>query len=300
LKLGAVFPTTVIGPDIEAIRAFAEGVEELGFDHLLTYDHVLGASRDRGPRPLIGPYDHTHPFHEPFVLFGYLAAITHQVELVIGVLVAPQRQTALLAKQAAQLQLVSQGRLRLGVGTGWNWVEYQSLGADFERRGAVLDEQITLLRRLWSEAVVDFVGEFHHIDRAGIAPRPQQPIPLWFGGHSAPAFRRASRTGDGHLFAHLRPDTLEQVRLLKAMVAEAGRSSREFGLEAITDVSLGSQDWVRRAADWNDAGGTHLSVRTMPTSGVPDSGCRTVDEHLEAMRSWITAVRVAGLGEDGI
>lgn len=295
MRIGAVFPTTVIGANVDDIRAFAAGVERLGFDHLITYDHVLGAPHDGRKRPLNGPYDDSHEFHEPFVLFGYLAAATSTLELTVGVLIAPQRQTALVAKQAAQVQLLSAGRLRLGLGTGWNWVEYESLGADFARRGAMLDEQVDLLRRLWNQPLVEFDGEFHRIDRAGLAPLPSHPIPLWFGGYSPPAFRRAAAHGDGVLFGHLRSDVLDGAGRLRALVAEADRDPSDFGMEAILDVSRPADEWVAAATGWRDAGGTHLSVRTMPTAGVPDSGCRTVDDHLEAMAEWLNVIDEAGL-----
>jgi probable F420-dependent oxidoreductase len=295
MRLGAVFPTTTIGTDSGAIRAFAQGVEQLGFDQLITYDHVLGAPHDGRDRALTGPYDETDRFHEPFVLFGYLAAVTSHLELTVGVLVAPQRQTALVAKQAAEVQLLSQGRLRLGLGTGWNWIEYQALGAEFEHRGSMLDEQCTVLRRLWTEPVVDIDGTHHRIDRAGLAPLPEHRIPLWFGGYTAPAFRRSVTYGDGHLFGHLRDDILEGAARLRQMVSAAGRDSSDFGLEAITDVSIGEDRWIERAERWRQVGGTHLSVRTMPTAGVPDSGCWNVDDHLEAMAAWKAAMVDAGL-----
>ncbi len=295
MRLGAVFPTTVIGTDVGAIRAFAQGLEGLGFDHLIAYDHVLGAPHDRRHRALRGPYDEHDEFHEVFVLLGYLAAVTKQLELTVGVLVAPQRQTALVAKQAAEVQLLSEGRLRLGLGTGWNWVEFDALGADFDRRGSVLSEQVEVLGRLWSEPLVTFDGSFHHIDRAGLAPLPQHRIPLWFGGYADPAYRRSAALGAGHLFGHLRPQIIDDARRLQTMVTDLGRDAEGFGIEAITDVSTPENEWIDRARDWRGAGGTHLSIRTMPTVGVDDSGCRTVDDHLTAMERWLTVMREAGL-----
>ena len=296
MRLGAVFPTTVIGSSVDDIRAFVQGVEQLGFDHLITYDHVLGAPHDGRDRPLSGPYDEYDEFHEPFTLFGYLAAVTSSLELTVGVLIAPQRQTALVAKQAAQLQLLSEGRLRLGLGTGWNWVEYESMGADFDRRGAMLDEQAELLPRLWTEPLVDFDGEFHRIERAGLVPLPSPRIPLWFGGYSPPAFRRAAAHGDGLLFGHLREDIFDGARRLRALVTDGGRNPDTFGMEAIVDVSRPADEWGSTANAWLTAGGTHLSVRTMPTVGVLDSGCRTVDDHLEAMAQWKAVIDEAGIG----
>lgn len=292
MKFGVVFPTNDVGNDRGAIREFAIGVEELGFDHLVTYDHVLGAVHaDRDP-PLRGPYDEHDEFHEPFVLFGHLGAVTIRIELVVGVLVAPQRQIALVAKQAAEVQALSGGRLRLGLGTGWNHVEYRALGADFERRGAVLDEQAELLRRLWSEPLVSFEGEFHHIDRAGIAPLPDTPIPIWFGGYSPAAYRRSAALGDGHLFGHLRAAAIDGARRLIALRAEHGRAG--FGLEAITDTVAEPDHWAEAAATWRSAGGTHLTVRTMRTAGVPDTGIRSVAEHLAMIERWRDVLTAAG------
>lgn len=295
MRFGAVFPTTVIGRDAGAIRAFAQGVESLGFDHLVAYDHVLGAPHDGRDRPLAGPYDEHDEFHEPFVLFSHLAAVTTRLEFAVGVLIAPQRQTALIAKQAAEVQLLSEGRLRIGLGTGWNWVEYEALGADFEHRGAMLDEQAEVLRRLWSEPLVDVDGRFHRIDNAGIAPLPDPPIPLWVGGYSPPALRRSVRHGDGHLFGHLRPATIEAAAMITSMLDRAGRSAASFGLEAITDVATEPDRWPAAVAEWRDAGGTHISIRTMPTVGVLDSGCRSVDDHLRAFESWRDVLRSSGI-----
>jgi probable F420-dependent oxidoreductase len=295
MRFGAVFPTGDFGNDGGAIRAFATGVEAMGFDHLIAYDHVLGGPHEDRSPVLQGPYDHTHEFHEPFVLFGHLAAVTTTLELVVGVLVAPQRQTALIAKQAAEVQALSGGRLRLGLGTGWNWVEYQALGADFSGRGAALDEQVALLGDLWSKPLVTFEGDRHTLERAGIAPLPEQHIPLWFGGYSAPAYRRSVVMGDGHLFGHLRATTFEGVAALGSLLDEAGRDRAGFGLEAITDVTTEPDRWSQTARAWAEAGGTHLSIRTMPTVGVEDSGCRTVDQHLGAFERWRDTLRVDGL-----
>ena len=203
LQIGAIFPTTEIGNDPIAIRDWAQTAEQLGYRHMVTYDHVLGAEHaDREPR-LMGPYTEKDPFHEPMVLYGYLSGVTESLELCTGVLILPQRQTALVAKQAAQIDMLSGGRLRLGVGTGWNWVEYDSLNEPFETRGKRFDEQVEVLRKLWREPVVDYRGEYHRIERAGLLPRPAQDIPLWFGALSEVAVRRAARVGDGVIFGFL-------------------------------------------------------------------------------------------------
>jgi probable F420-dependent oxidoreductase len=293
VRFGAVFPTTVVGPDAGAVRALATGVEELGFDHLIAYDHVLGASRaDRDP-PLAGPYDEHDEFHEVFVLFGHLAAVTTRLELTVGVLVAPMRPTVLTAKQAAEVQILSGGRLRLGVGTGWNRVEYEALGADFRRRGAVLDEQVALMRRLWTEPIVDVDGRHHRIDRGGLAPHPP-PIPIWFGGYSMPAYRRSARSGEGHLFGHLDQRALDGAAAIAELRRGLGRTTADFGLEAMTDVTA-PESPASAASRWRAVGGTHLSIRTMPTVGVPASGCSTVDEHLAAFEAWRDDLRRGGV-----
>lgn len=286
MRLGAVFPTHDVGNDRGAIRDLAQGVEALGFDHLVTYDHVLGAVHAGRDRPLVGPYDERHEFHEIFVLFGHLGALTERIELVAGVLVAPQRQTALAAKQAAEVHALSGGRLRLGVGTGWNWVEYEALGAPFEERGEMLAEQVELFRRLWNEPVVSFDGRFHTVDRAGISPLPDTPIPIWFGGYVPAALRRSARLGDGHMFGHLRASTIERATTLRSLVAAGGRSADSFGLEAIADIGGDPDRWVADALAWSEAGGTHLTIRTIPTAGRSDPGLRTVDDHLDAFERW--------------
>jgi probable F420-dependent oxidoreductase len=297
MQLGAVFPTTEIGRDPGAIREFASGVEELGFDHLVAYDHVLGAQRSNRARRLDGPYDDSVEFHEPFVLFGHLAGVTERLGLVIGVLVAPQRQTALVAKQAAEVEMLSRGRLRLALGTGWNWVEYESLGADFERRGSVLDEQVTVLRRLWSEPVVTFDGEFHRIDRAGIRPLPDRSIPLWFGGYADVALRRTAAMGDGHLFGHLHTEIVGRARRLRELVAEAGRPSTDVGVEAIVDTGDDPEEFIRAATEWCDVGGTHLSLRTMAAAGSSGTVHRDVDSHLRTLERHLHVLRENGLAE---
>src|SRR5947209_9871610 len=197
MRIGVVFPQTEIGADAGAVRAYAEHVEGLGFAYLLAYDHVVGAD------PAVhlgwkGPYDVHSTFHEPLVTFGYLAAITSTLELVTGVLILPQRQTVLVAKQAAEVDLLSGGRLRVGVGLGWNAVEYEALGEDISTRGKRCEEQVALMRRLWSEPSVTYSGRYHRVTGAGLAPLPlQRPIPVWFGASSPPALRRAGRLGGG-------------------------------------------------------------------------------------------------------
>ena len=287
MQLGAVFPTSDIGSDPGAVRDFAQGVEALGLTRLVTYDHVLGAEHaDREPK-LWGPYTERDAFHEPFVLFGYLAACTRTIELEVGVLVLPQRQTALVAKQAAEVAVLSGGRLRLGIGTGWNWVEYDSLGTEFGTRGARMTEQVEVLRRLWAEPVVTFEGRFHRIERAGILPRPAQTIPIWFGGSAEAQLRRAARLGDGFVAGNAGERARNSVTRLRELLAESDRSPDSFGFEGLADWSTGPEAVAETARAWREAGGTHLSIRTFDTSsafmGVAPLGYTSVDQHLAAI-----------------
>src|SRR5215211_6991800 len=232
MKIGVVFPQTEIGSDPAIIRDYAQTAEGLGFTHILAYDHVLGANPDR-PGGFTGPYTYQTPFHEVFVLFSYLAGLTQRLEFVTGILILPQRQTALVAKQAAELDVLSGGRLRLGVGLGWNKVEYIGLNEDFHTRGKRIEEQVLLLRQLWTEPLVNFKGKWHTIPDAGINPLPiQNPIPIWFGGREERALRRAARLADGWLpNQRSAAEAKLSLALLDRFLEEAGRSRREFGLE---------------------------------------------------------------------
>lgn len=295
IRLGAVFPTCEIGDDPVAVRDFAQAAEDLGFDHLVAYDHVVGAVHaDREP-PLWGPYSEHDPFHEPFVLFGFLAGVTRRIELATGVIILPQRQTVLVAKQAAEIAVLSQGRLRLGVGTGWNYVEYDSLGVPFAGRGARLDEQVEVMRRLWRQPVVDFDGRFHRIDRGGILPQPSADIPIWFGGSSPQALARAARLGDGFLFGSSGPRIVGLVEQTHQLLADAGRDPASFGFEALVDWSKGPEVWRAELEQWRAVGGTHYSVRTMSTAAafmrVEPPGFTTVGQHIAALETFMKSVR---------
>ena len=286
MQVGVVFPQTEIGPDPGGVRAFAEAVQELGYTHLMAYDHVLGA--DVSARPdWSGPYTSEHQFHEILVLFGFVAAVAPGLELVTGVVVLPQRQTALVAKQAAEIDILTGGRLRFGVGLGWNYVEFEALGEDFHNRGRRAEEQIELMRRLWTEPVVTFEGRYHSVPAAGINPLPvQQPIPVWIGGSAEAALRRAARIADGYFPQRPLeggwPRTMEQFR---AWVEEAGRDPDAIGIEARIDASSGTPDDWRRAADeWRDLGATHISVAAM-RGGIqgPDAHIGRIREVAEAL-----------------
>jgi probable F420-dependent oxidoreductase len=294
MKLGAIFPTSELGSDPAPIRDWAQAAEALGFDHVVVYDHVLGAVHaGREPR-LLGPYTERDAFHEPFVLFGFLAGATRRLGLATGVLVLPQRETALVAKQAAEVDLLSGGRLRLGVGTGWNHVEYQALGQDFARRGARLTEQVELLRRLWREPVVDFAGRFHRVDRAGLLPLPARAIPIWFGGYTEVAFRRAARVGDGFQWAASGPGVRAQWERVKAELARAGRGLAGFGAEATVDFSAGPDAWRAECEAWRAAGGTHFSLRAMDTAaesvGAKRVGYRGPQDYVAALEAFRKAL----------
>jgi probable F420-dependent oxidoreductase len=277
MKIGAVYPQTELRGDPVAVRRIGKAVEDLGFDYLLAYDHVLGAVHaDRTPK-LTGPYTENDPFHDPFVMFGYLAGITERIGLASGVMILPQRQTALVARQAADVALLSDGRLRLGVGIGWNPAEYEALGQDFRTRGARQEEQIPLLRRLFTEPVVDFAGTFDRIDRAALIPKPTQPIPIWLGGFGEAAFDRAARLADGFIFfgGSGIDRVIETWETMPGRLAKAGRPTEHFGAEFVA-VPRDGLDGLRVDVDrWRDAGGTHLSVVTMGL------GLDTIDAHID-------------------
>ncbi len=274
MQIGVVYPQTELSLDPASIRAYVRGVEELGFRHILAYDHVLGADPEFYPG-WDGPYDVDTTFHEPFVMFGFLASIT-QLELVTGIIIAPQRQTALIAKQAAEVDILTEGRFRLGIGVGWNRVEYESLGQDFRTRGRRQEEQIGLLRRLWTERTVDHDGEFDHIKGAGIAPLPvQRPIPIWMGGASEAAFRRVGRLADGWFPMTSPGERLDQAREhITAGAAEVGRNPGSIGMEG--RIRAG-EEAPRHAERWRTAGASHLTVETMR------AGYEGVGGHLKAL-----------------
>jgi probable F420-dependent oxidoreductase len=295
LKIGAVFPTCEIGNDPAAIRDFAQTAEGLGYSHLVVYDHVLGAVHQGREPTLTGPYTERDPFHEPFVLYGFLAAVTKQLELATGVIVLPQRQTALVAKQAAEVAVLSGGRLRLGVGTGWNWVEYEALNESFATRGERLDEQVELLRLLFRGEPIDFEGRSHRVDRAGILPAPPAPIPIWFGGFTPVAIRRAARLGDGFLFGAASRPMQALCEALRRELEAAGRAGAPFGIESVIHYAEGPERWRAAAEAWKALGATHFSMRAMDTGaaviGGKTAGFTTARQHIEALEPFLRAVR---------
>jgi probable F420-dependent oxidoreductase len=285
MRHGVVFPQYEIGDDPVVVRDFVQAVEDLGYDHLLVYDHVLGA--DRSTRPgWAGFYGLEEMFHEPFVLFGHLAAIARRLELVTGVIILPQRQTALVAKQAAEVDFLSGGRLRLGVGVGWNEVEYEVLGEDFHNRGRRLEEQVEVLRRLWTQPSVTFHGRWHELDAVGINPLPlQRPIPIWIGGSSEVVFRRIARVADGW-FPHRPPPEgwPALVERVNGYIREAGRDPATVGMEPRVNMSGDPDKWVRRVEEWRDLGASHISVVTL------HAGLASPTDHIDAIRRWKEAV----------
>jgi probable F420-dependent oxidoreductase len=279
MRFGVVYPQTELGGDPQAVHDIGVGCEALGFDHLLVYDHVVGAEHaDREP-PLWGPYTERDPFHDPFVMFGYLAAVTSRIELATGVLILPQRQTVLVAQQAADADLLTRQRIRLGVGTGWNYVEYQALGQDFSTRGARLDEQIGLLRRLWADPLVTFDGRFDRIERACINPRPHRTIPIWTGGFSEPAFRRGGVLGDGFTFAGDVDRAIDGLARVRHHLTESGRPADGFGLELIPTRARDTAAVTEAAERWESAGGTHATFVTLKL------GFDTAAAHLDHLHS---------------
>jgi probable F420-dependent oxidoreductase len=285
MRVGVVFPQTEIGAEAGAVRAYAEAVSALGYQHVLAYDHVLGAdiSVHAGWQ---GPYDLRSAFHEPFVLFGYRAALS-SLELVTGIVILPQRQSALVAKQAAEVDLLTGGRFRLGVGIGWNRVEYASLGKDFSNRGERIAEQVALIGRLWTEESVSFEGRFETVTGAGLAPMPiQRPIPVWFGGLSSAALRRAGTPGDGWFPLMAPGPELERARVLVEEAAlAAGRDPGAIGMEGQLDFGDGDLDRLGRETHlWRTMGASHLSVNTMR------AGLAAVDDHIAALALLAEAV----------
>lgn len=275
MQIGAVFPHNEIGTDPGAIKAFAQGVEAMGITHLLIYDHVLGADPDRegGFR---GPYDKDVAFHEPFTTFAFIAAVTEKIEMITTVMILPQRQTVLAAKQAAEVALLSNNRFRLGVGVGWNELEYVGLNETFNNRGRRQEEQVDVMRKLWSEDSLDYTGEYHRIDKASINPRPSEPIPVWFGGSAPALLDRVARLGDGWIplmganeKAQACIDTIKKTR------EAAGLSFDNFGIQAQAQYAGGSAErWQKHAEAWQNMGCTHLAIATH------NAGPTNVDGHL--------------------
>ena len=285
MQLGAVFPHNEIGTDPGAIKAYAQGVEALGMTHLLIYDHVLGADPDR-PGGFQGPYDKDVAFHEPFTTFAFIAAVTDKLEMITTVLILPQRQTVLVAKQAAELAILSNNRFRLGVGVGWNKLEYVGLNETFSNRGRRQSEQVELMRQLWQEDVLDYSGDYHRIEKSSINPRPSQPVPIWFGGAAPQLLDRCARLGDGWIplgSPNAKSKTI--IDTLKAKREGFGLSWDGFGIQAQAQYAGGDPErWATHAERWQQLGATHLAVATH------NAGPTDVDDHLQRIEAYKSAV----------
>jgi len=289
MKTGVVFPQTEIGADPAAVRDYVQAVEGLGYAHMMVYDHVLGADTSHHAN-WEGSYTSESMFHEPFVLFGYLAGVTTKIGLVTAVLILGQRQTALVAKQAAEVDLLTGGRLRLGVGVGWNHVEYEALNQEFSNRGQRYAEQVKLLREFWTQDVVGFEGKFHTVNHAGINPQPvQRPIPIWMGagGRANPVptdrvLRRVARLADGW-FPQMQPgdDAKATVDRLKEFAQEAGRDANAIGMEPRINLADGDPEfWQEQVRQWQEMGATHVSVNTMR------AGLNSPQDHINAIQQF--------------
>jgi probable F420-dependent oxidoreductase len=282
MKIGIVFPQTEFGSDPGAIKDYAQTAESLGFTHILAYDHVIGANPDR-PGGWRGPYTYQSAFHEPFVLYSYMAALTEKIEFVTGILILPQRETVLVAKQAAALDVLSNGRLRLGVGTGWNKVEYIALNKDFHTRGKREEEQIELMRLLWTQELVSYLGRWHTIPDAGLNPLPvQRPIPIWLGGYVDAVLERVARMGDGWMPGHRTAAAAEaDLAKLDEYLAENGRSRQDIGLESRVHYKDNTLDSLSKTmAEWEAVGATHISLNTM------GAGLTTPEQHIAAIQEF--------------
>jgi probable F420-dependent oxidoreductase len=285
VHIGVVLPQTEIGADTAGIRRYARRVEELGYRHVMVYEHVVGAD-PQVHAPWTRPYDVHTTFREPMVLFGYLAALT-ELELVTGILVLPQRQTVLVAKQAAQVDLLTGGHFRLGVGVGWNEVEYEALGMDFATRGRRQAEQIRLLRRLWTDPLVTFDGTWDRITDAGLKPLPvQRPIPIWIGAAQSPAaatdvvLRRIGRLADGWiLVGPAGPHVEASWGRIRDYAAAAGRDPAGLGLHGGVRYGDGDLDRIRQEYEtWRRLGASYVCVNTM------GAGLASPDDHVAALR----------------
>ena len=294
MEIGVIFPQTEIEPDPSAVRDFAQAAQDIGYSYLFVADHVLGADASRHDHPAYAMYNHRSVVHESLTLMGYLAAVAPGMGLATGILILPQRQTALVAKQAAQIDVLCGGRLRLGIGVGWNEVEYEALGADFHNRGARSAEQIGVMRELWTKDVVDFHGKWHDITHAGINPLPvQRPIPIWLGvgspwNPSPPdaALRRVARLADGWC-PNFEPDDAGkrlQERVGRYMT-DYGRDPASLGLDGrLKTAGRSPEDWVEEMQAWRNLGTGYVSVENRR------GGLTTANEHIEAMRRFKEAV----------
>jgi probable F420-dependent oxidoreductase len=285
MKIGAVLPHNEIGTDPGALRAYAQGLDEMGISNLLIYDHVLGADPDR-PGGFKGAYDKDVAFHEPLTTFAFIAAITTRLNMMSAVMILPQRQAALVAKQAAEVAILSGNRFQLGVGIGWNKVEYQALEIPFRRRGDRLGEQVDLMRKLWTEDSLSFEGEFHTVDLASINPRPTELIPVWFGGSAPGAIERCAVMGNGWIpLGSPNDSSRDRIEAIRQHRAAVGLTMDDFGIQAQAQYAGGDPDrWRSHAEKWRDLGCTHLAIATQ------NAGPTDVDGHLSRIGEYLDAI----------
>ena len=294
MEIGVIFPQTEIEPDRGAVRDFAQAAQDMGYAYLFIADHVLGADARQYDHPLFGMYNHESVVHESMTLMGYLAAVAPGMGLTSGILILPQRQTVLVAKQAAEIDILCGGRLRLGIGVGWNFVEFEALGQNFNDRGVRSAEQIRVMRELWTKESVDFHGRWHDITHAGINPLPvQRPIPVWLGVGSPAApippdvsLRRVARIADGWC-PNFGPDGAGRALQDKVhgYMAEYGRDPAALGLDGrLKTMGASPEDWIAETAAWREMGASHLSIENRR------GGLKTADEHIEMMRRYKDAV----------
>lgn len=289
MKIGFVYPQTEFGNDPIAIRDLAQTAEGLGYSHVLAYDHVLGVNPNRA-EDWDGPYDFRSPFHSPLLLFSFMAAVTDSLGYITGILILPQRQTALVAKQAATLDVLSNGRLRLGIGLGWNKPEYIALGENFHNRGRRIEEQVSLMRQLWTRPLVNFSGNWHNIPDAGINPLPiQSPIPVWFGGHAEPVLQRVAIIGDGWIPNYrTAEDAQPALARVEEYLNQAGRESSDIGIEARIRYENGDPvTWEQLLLSWQAAGASHISFNTM------QMGFDSPAKHLQALELFASTMDIA-------
>ncbi len=287
MRIGVAFPTTEIGTDPAAIRDFSQAVEDLGYDHITAIDHVLQAETAEAD-DWRSYYTRDNTFHEPFVLFGFMAAVTRTLELSTAILILPQRPAILVAKQAAELDVLSGGRLRLGVGIGWNALEFDALGQSFRNRARRIEEQVDLMRKLWTNEIIDFDGEWHTVANSGLNPLPvQQPIPVWFGAFEPPAIKRAGRLGDGwFLNPRIAPgaDAEAQIAIFREAAEDAGRAPSALGIDATLHIgNRNPDDWARQVTEWQGHGVSHVTLRTM------FAGLATPAEHIAVLKDFKAA-----------
>ena len=283
MKTGAVFPQTESGTDVAAIRDYLQALEQMGCDYLLCFDHVLGHNPP-DPATWPGPYTNQHSFHEILTFFAWAAAVTERIELFTGIVILPQRQATLVAKQAAEIDLLSGGRLRLGIGIGWNQVELEGMGMRFNNRGRRSEEQINLMRALWTQELVDFDGQYHQLRQTGINPLPlQRPIPIWLGGYADVTLRRAARLADGMLPGSDLVEGRTRIPLLRQYLADEGRDPDDFGINVWLNAGeMERAQWADFVAEWRELGATHVALDTM------NAGCASLSDHLRQIEQFVS------------